>query len=267
MNTERFEHRPRKRFGQHFLHDRSTIARIIAAINVLQGDRIVEIGPGRGALTRPLLEVTDILHAIELDRDLVKRLEAEFDSTRLVIHEGDALAFDVASLAVPGTRLRVVGNQPYNISTPLMFHLLQSRDEIADMHFMLQLEVVNRLAAAPGGKDYGRLSVMTQVHCQVEPLMRVGAEAFTPPPRVESAVVRLTPRKELPLPVQSLPEFTAIVAAAFSQRRKTLRNALKNVLSTSQIEAAEIDPGRRPGTLSVNDFIALCAIRERDMDG
>ena len=264
MTRERFEHRARKRFGQHFLHDRSVIARIVAAINVRAGDRVVEIGPGKGALTRALLEVTDTLHAIELDRDLVEHLAREFDPARLTVHQGDALSFNVADLAEPETRLRVVGNLPYNISTPLMFHLLRSREVITDMHFMLQLEVVNRLAATADDADYGRLSVMAQLHCQVQPLMRVGAGAFTPPPKVESAVVRLIPRAQLPLPAQHMPAFTQIVAAAFSQRRKTLRNALKELMSTTQIEAAEIDPGRRPGTLSVDEYIALCAIHQRD---
>ena len=266
MTQARFEHRPRKRFGQHFLHDRSVIAQIVAAIDVRKSDRIVEIGPGKGALTRALLAVTDTMHAIELDRDLVAYLTREFDTTRLLVHQGDALAFDVATLVEPGTRLRVVGNLPYNISTPLMFHLLQSRQIITDMHFMLQLEVVNRLAAAPNEGDYGRLSVMAQLQCRVEPLMRVAAGAFTPPPKVESAIVRLTPRTELPLPAQHMRAFTQLVAAAFSQRRKTLRNALKELMSSSQIENAEIDPGRRPGTLSVNDYIALCRVYQRDED-
>jgi len=266
MTQDRSGHRPRKRFGQHFLHDHSVIARIVAAINVQADDRIVEIGPGKGALTRALLEVTDIMHAIELDRDLVRHLADSFDPTRLLVHQGDALSFDVATLAAPRTRLRIVGNLPYNISTPLMFHLLQSRDVIADMHFMLQLEVVNRLAAAPDNADYGRLSVMAQLHCQVQPLMWVGAGAFTPPPKVESALVRLIPRAQLPLPVQHIPAFTRIVAGAFSQRRKTLRNALRNLLSSAQIEAAGIDPAQRPATLGVDDYIALCAIYERDAE-
>jgi len=264
MTAEQFEHRPRKRFGQHFLHDQAVIGRIVAAINVQEGDRLVEIGPGKGALTRELLAVTELLHAIELDRDLAKHLTEKFDAKRLVIHQSDALSFDITSLAEPGSRLRVVGNLPYNISTPLMFHLLRSRDVIADMHFMLQLEVVNRLAAAPDHADYGRLSVMTQLHCQVQPLMRVGAGAFKPPPKVESALVRLVPKTQLAVPEQQLPAFTQIVAAAFSQRRKTLRNALKKLLSGTQIEAAGIDPDQRPGTLSVPDYVALCAIYVRD---
>jgi 16S rRNA (adenine1518-N6/adenine1519-N6)-dimethyltransferase len=264
MAQDSFQHRPRKRFGQHFLHDRSVIAQIVATIGVRAGDCVIEIGPGKGALTRALLEVTDTMHAIELDKDLVAYLAREFDETRLVVHQGDALAFDVVKLAEPGARLRVVGNLPYNISTPLMFHLLKSREQISDMHFMLQLEVVNRLAAQPSTSDYGRLSVMTQLQCHVEALMRVGAGAFTPPPKVESAIVRLTPRETPLLPPQHTTAFTQLVAAAFSQRRKTLRNALKNLMSASQIETAEIDPSRRPGTLSVDEYIALCSVHQAD---
>ncbi|MFT5445967.1 MAG: 16S rRNA (adenine1518-N6/adenine1519-N6)-dimethyltransferase [Gammaproteobacteria bacterium] len=260
MTRDRFEHQPRKRFGQHFLHDDSVIEQIVAAINVQANDRVVEIGPGKGALTRALLKVTDTLHAIELDRDLVAYLAVEFDPTRLVVHQGDALTFDIATLAAPDMRLRVVGNLPYNISTPLMFHLLKRQNLLTDMHFMLQLEVVNRLAAAPDEPDYGRLSVMTQLHCEVQPLLRVRPGSFTPPPKVESAVVRLRPRAHMPLPAEHLPVFSQLVAAAFSQRRKTLRNALKNLMPAAQIEAAGIDPGRRPGTVSVPEFVTLSSI-------
>jgi 16S rRNA (adenine1518-N6/adenine1519-N6)-dimethyltransferase len=260
MTRDHFEHQPRKRFGQHFLHDDSVIERIVDAINVQASDRIVEIGPGKGALTRALLKVTDSLHAIELDRDLVDYLAAEFDPARLIIHQGDALTFDIATLAAPDKRLRVVGNLPYNISTPLMFHLLKQQNLLTDMHFMLQLEVVNRLAAAPDEPDYGRLSVMTQLHCEVQPLMHVRPGSFTPPPKVESAVVRLRPRAQMLVPEAQLAIFSQLVAAAFSQRRKTLRNALKNLLPADSIEAAGVDPGRRPGTLSVAEFVSLSAI-------
>jgi 16S rRNA (adenine1518-N6/adenine1519-N6)-dimethyltransferase len=260
---DKSQHRARKRFGQHFLHDQSVIARIVSAIAVQPNDRVVEIGPGTGALTRVLLEVTDELHVIEIDRDLVEYLSKEFDDERLVIHQGDALKFDITSLASTDKRLRVVGNLPYNISTPLLFHLLESRDAITDMHFMLQLEVVNRLAASPGDSDYGRLSVMVQLHCQVQPLLQVPAGAFSPPPKVESAVVRLTPHATLPVPNDELPVLRQIVAAAFSQRRKTLRNALKTLMSVEQIEMANIDPAQRPGTLSVNDYVALCGTFQR----
>ena len=263
MDNQPPKHRPRKRFGQHFLHDQSVIANIVAAIAIRDNDLVVEIGPGTGALTRVLLQATDTLHAIEIDRDLIALLANEFDSERLVIHQGDALKFDVASLAQTGRRLRVVGNLPYNISTPLLFHLLRSRDAISDMHFMLQLEVVNRLAAAAGDKDYGRLSVMAQLHCQVQPLLLVPASAFRPPPKVESAVVRLTPHAQLPIPREQVATFRQIVAAAFSQRRKTLRNALKTLLSEEQIKMANVDPSHRSGTLSLADYIALCDVYVR----
>ncbi len=247
--------RPRKRFGQHFLHERATIERIVAAVAPRTDERLVEIGPGEGALTWPLLAATDKLDAVEVDRDLAAALRAA-DHDGLTVHEGDVLTFDFAALA-GGDRLRLVGNLPYNISTPLLFHLLAQRDAIADMHFMLQREVVDRLAAGPGSKTYGRLSVMVQAHCTVEPLFRIAPGAFRPPPAVESAVVRLRPLGTPAVAPAHEAAFATLVRQAFGARRKTLRNTLRPQLSAEAIAAAGIDPGARPETLSVADFVAL----------
>ncbi|MCW8829583.1 MAG: 16S rRNA (adenine(1518)-N(6)/adenine(1519)-N(6))-dimethyltransferase RsmA [Gammaproteobacteria bacterium] len=252
-------HRPRKRFGQNFLHDTGVIRGIIAAIHPRSGEHLVEIGPGLGALTEPLLELLGEMDAVELDRDLVPHLQQLFTNRgELRIHNTDALKFDFCSLlGADSTLLRVVGNLPYNISTPLIFHLLEQSHCIEDMHFMLQKEVVERLAAGPGGGDYGRLSVMVQYHCRVEKLFTVPPGAFNPPPKVYSAIVRLTPYSELPHPARDEKVFARLVAQAFSQRRKTLRNNLKKVLDTATIESLGIDPGARPETLSLQQFVAL----------
>ncbi|HSH30134.1 MAG TPA: 16S rRNA (adenine(1518)-N(6)/adenine(1519)-N(6))-dimethyltransferase RsmA [Thiohalobacter sp.] len=250
-------HRPRKRFGQNFLHDPGSIERILAAIGPQPGQALVEIGPGRGALTWRLLERLGRLEVIELDRDLCARLDSERHarSGELIIHNADALKTDFCRLEQPPP-LRVVGNLPYNISTPLLFHLLGQAGCIRDMHFLLQKEVVERMAAVPGGKDYGRLSVMLQMLCEVEPLFPVGPGAFHPPPKVDSACVRLTP---LPNPRYAIdPErFSGRVKLAFAQRRKTLRNNLKGVIDAAQLEAAGIDPGRRAETLTLEEFACL----------
>lgn len=248
--------RARKRFGQNFLHDPGVIGRIIAAIAPAPGDHLVEIGPGHGALTQPLLASGGRLDVVELDRDLIAGLR-QMGHGRLIVHQGDALAFDFSTLVEPGERLRLVGNLPYNISTPLLFHLLEQPEVIADMHFMLQLEVVQRMAAGPGGGDYGRLSVMVQYRCRVEPLFRVGAGAFRPAPKVESAVVRLVPHRTPPVDVGDERLFARVVALAFSQRRKTLRNTLRGLLDESAIRAAGVDPGARPETLGLERFAAL----------
>lgn len=252
-------HRPRKRFGQNFLHDQGVIRGIVAAIQLLPGQQLVEIGPGLGALTAPLLEALGEMDAVELDRDLVPHLQQLFvNRGELRIHNTDALKFDFCSLRKTGeARLRVVGNLPYNISTPLIFHLLEQAPCIEDMHFMLQKEVVERLAAAPGNGDYGRLSVMVQYRCRVEQLFRVPPGAFNPPPKVDSAIVRLTPYRELPHPAQDETVFARVVAQAFNQRRKTLRNNLKKVLDAAAIEGLGIDPGARPETLTLAQFVAL----------
>lgn len=252
------KHRPRKRFGQHFLHDPRVIQRIVDAIAPRAGEHLVEIGPGLGALTCVLLPRIGQLDAVELDRDLITQLAATCATLgELRIHSADALTFDFGSLATDGQQLRIVGNLPYNISTALLFHLLKEADVIRDMHFMLQREIVARLAAKPGGKEYGRLSVMTQYRCAVIPLFAVGPGAFSPPPKVDSAVVRLTPFAVPPTPAQNEHLFARLVKQAFSQRRKTLRNSLRGLLTAAQIEAIGIDSGLRPEGLSVAQFAAL----------
>ncbi len=248
-------HRPRKRFGQNFLHDPGVIGRIVTAIGPRPGDRMVEIGPGLGALTRPLLEALGELDAVELDRDLVAELH---NLPGLRIHQADALRFDFCALA-GDDKLRVVGNLPYNISTPLLFHLLDQAECISDMHFMLQKEVVDRLAAPPGGGDYGRLSVMVQYRCRVERVLTVSPGAFNPPPKVESAVVRLVPHESPPVEADPA-SLREVVTRAFAHRRKTLRNNLKGFIPAEQIEAAGIDPGRRAETLSLGEFARLAAM-------
>ncbi|HYW91736.1 MAG TPA: 16S rRNA (adenine(1518)-N(6)/adenine(1519)-N(6))-dimethyltransferase RsmA [Gammaproteobacteria bacterium] len=252
-------HRARKRYGQHFLHDPRVISRILDAIRPDPDDRLVEIGPGLGALTLPLLQRCRALDVVELDRDLIPtlaRLCAGHGTLR--VHRADALAFDFAALA--GERrgpLRLVGNLPYNISTPLLFHLLDQAEAILDMHFMLQREVVDRMVAGPGSGTYGRLSVMLAWRCRVERLFRIGSGAFRPPPRVDSAFVRLLPLRAPPFAVTDPATFRAIVAQAFSQRRKTLRNALRRYLDEADIRAAGADPGLRPEQLSPAQFGAL----------
>ncbi len=249
--------RARKRFGQHFLHDPAIVDRIVQAIDPQPGEALVEIGPGRGVLTRRLLASARSLDAIEIDRDLAHGLAQEFPPLAgLTLHIGDALAFDFAALAaLHDTRLRVVGNLPYNISTPLLFHLLAAPAAIADLHVMLQREVIERMAAAPGSKQYGRLTVMLAPWVRIEKLFDVGPGAFQPPPRVWSAVARLSMRETPAFEVA--PAFPAVVAHAFSQRRKTLRNALRELLDAAQIEAAGVDPGARAETVAPESFGAL----------
>lgn len=248
--------RPRKRFGQHFLHDRHIIDDIINAIDPSPGETIVEIGPGRGALTLPLLARAGELHVVEIDRDLTQYL-TELCATRgtLHVHCVDALAFNFHHIGKK--HLKLAGNLPYNISTPLLFHLLDQIDCIDEMIFMLQAEVVDRLTATPGCKTYGRLSVMVQSKCEVTKLFRVGSGAFSPPPRVDSAVVRLTPHAEPPAHIKNHSAFALIVREGFNQRRKTLRNALRHLLSDAQIESVAIDPGLRPEQLTISQFAAL----------
>lgn len=253
--------RARKRFGQHFLHDPGVLARIVAAIDPQPGERIVEIGPGRGALSRPLLERCHRLEAIEIDRDLIPVLrERCAGAGELIVHEGDVLEMDLAVIHGGGPPLRVCGNLPYNISTPLLFHLLESSAVIADMHFMLQKEVVDRIVATPGGKIYGRLTVMLAAACRAEALFRVGRGAFQPPPAVDSAVIRLVPHASAPFPLPDRARFARIVASAFSMRRKTLRNSLRGLVSAAQFDAAGIDANRRPETLSPEEFAGLATL-------
>lgn len=247
----------RKRFGQHFLSDSGVIERMVEFIAPNAADRLVEIGPGRGALTQPLYQQLDELHAVEFDRDLIKWLRETFLSHRFVLHESDALKFDFSQLFNGAHNLRVVGNLPYNISTPLIFHLIKQADGIRDMHFMLQKEVVDRLTADPGSKSWGRLSVMVQYSCRADYLFFVPPSAFKPPPKVDSAVVRLTPHTERPFVADDFGLFEALVRQAFSQRRKAIRNGVKSWLTSDQIEAAGVNPGYRPDNLSVADFVAL----------
>ena len=251
------KHTARKRFGQNFLHDPVVIERIVQAINPQPGQFLVEIGPGLGAITLPLLRIAKTLHAVELDRDLVADLATRAAGIgELHIHQHDALRFDFTKLA-GRLRLRVVGNLPYNISTPILFHLMEQADCIEDMHFMLQKEVVDRMAASPGSRDYGRLSVMIQHFCRVEPLFRVGPGAFRPAPKVDSAIVRLTPRLQPDYPLIDHQDFSRLVRQAFSQRRKTLRNTLKGLLSDVAIRELGIDPSARPETITLEQYARL----------
>lgn len=258
MNNRAALHRPRKRFGQHFLRDPGVLYRIVAAIHPKPGDRVVEIGPGLGALTRPLLAAAGELDVVELDRDLLEPLQAHCAGAGILrIHQADALAFNFAAMRSEGPLLRIAGNLPYNISTPLLFHLLDQIAHWRDSHFMLQKDVVDRMAAKPGEAAYGRLSVMLQYRCRVEPLFTVAPEAFRPPPQVWSSVVRLIPHETPPVTVQNEQRFAELVKLAFAQRRKILRNSLRDVLDIAQIEAAGIDPGARPETLGLEAFAAL----------
>ncbi|MEE2869551.1 MAG: 16S rRNA (adenine(1518)-N(6)/adenine(1519)-N(6))-dimethyltransferase RsmA [Pseudomonadota bacterium] len=256
------EHRTRKRFGQHFLHDRNLVDRMVRTLDLKQDDTVVEIGPGRGALTYPLLEDLPHLHVVELDRDLITLLRQENTPDRLSIHESDALKFDFRTLKPADKPLRVVGNLPYNISTPLIFHLLSQSDAISDMTFMLQKEVVDRLTASPGTRDWGRLSIMVQYYCQADYLFFVPPGAFSPPPKVDSAVVRLLPYPTLPHPADDEDHLRRLVAQAFTQRRKAIRNSLKSLVSLEQFEAAGIDAGLRPDQLSVADYVALANLSQ-----
>lgn len=252
-------HKARKRFGQNFLHDSRIIDRIVASIAPKPGQRLVEIGPGRGALTEPLLAGTEgELDVIELDRDLIPILRAQFfDAKQLRIHEADALRFDYGQLIQSDEKLRLVGNLPYNISTPLMFHLLNWSSQIHDMHFMLQKEVVERLCAAPGDNAYGRLGIMMQYHCEARYLFTVPPGSFQPAPKVDSAIVRLTPRAEPQTPADNVELLGTVVRTAFSQRRKTLRNNLKPLIDAAGIEALGLNPGERAENLAIADFVNL----------
>lgn len=248
-------HRTRKRFGQHFLMDPAVINQIVGTIAPRDGDTLVEIGPGQGAITIPLSRYSATLHLIEFDRDLVPMLLDRFaNSGHVIVHEADALQFDYATL---GQRLRIVGNLPYNISTPLIFKLIDFRQHIFDLHFMMQKEVVDRMAAAPGSKKYGRLTVMLGSFMEVVPLFDVPASAFQPPPKVTSAFVRMRPKPDDALLVDDPKTLSALVAQAFSQRRKTLRNALKGHVTETDMEAAGIDPGSRAEQVPVDTWARL----------
>ena len=251
-------HRPRKRFGQNFLVDRAVIQQILDCIQPNPGQRIVEIGPGRGAITKGLLHGAGAMDAVELDRDLIQPLQqscAGFGELR--IHSADALTFNFCSLTGDGEKLRLVGNLPYNISTPILFHLLDQAGCIQDMHFMLQKEVVDRMGAGPGSKTYGRLSVMLQARCRVTPLFDISPDAFKPAPKVISSFVCLVPYRAPRFDIEDDEIFGRIVAQAFSQRRKTLRNNLKGYLDVRGLEAIGIDPGLRAESLEVGDFVRI----------
>jgi len=250
------KYRTKKRFGQHFLQDHAVIQTLIQYINPKQQQQIIEIGPGMGALTFPLLKLLDKMEVIEIDRDVIKHLQQQ-GGNKLTIHNVDALRFDLSHLLKDDQPLRIVGNLPYNISTPLIFHLLEYAQHIEDMHFMLQKEVVDRIVAQPGSKTYGRLSVMVQYHCQTEYLFFVGPQAFNPPPKVDSAVLRLQPWQQKPYQAKDIILLSQVVTQAFSMRRKTLRNTLKKLLSTEQIESVGINPSLRPENLSVKNYVDL----------
>jgi len=248
------KHVPRRRFGQNFLVDRGIISAIVSAIDPRPGDTVVEIGPGLGAISEPLLARLDHLHVVEIDRDLIARLKKQYPPTRMTIHEGDALAFDFAGI---GGDLRLVGNLPYNISTPLLFHLAEYAGRVRDMHFMLQREVVERMVALPGDSDFSRISVMLQYRFHIERLIDVPPESFDPPPRVHSAVVRLIPRDAAELNAKSQEKLAQVVQTAFSQRRKMLRNTLKGTLSDAGFAELGIVPTCRPEDVSVADYVRI----------
>lgn len=248
------KHIPRKRFGQNFLIDQNIIQSLVNAIRPQPDDLMVEIGPGLGALTQPLLRTLNHLHVVELDRDIVAWMQSHYPAGQVTIHHCDALKFDFTTL---GPRIRVVGNLPYNISTPILFHLLDNLPHITDMHFMLQKEVVERMVAAPSTPEYGRLSVMLQYRLQMDYLLTVPPQAFDPAPRVESAFVRAVPWPALPHPAGDESLFAGIVAAAFSQRRKTLRNTLKGRLDDAGFAKLGIDPQLRAENLGVREFVAI----------
>ena len=247
-------HVARKRFGQNFLVDRGIVDAIVSAVRPQAGDQLVEIGPGLGALTEPLLAQVDHLHVVEIDRDLIARLKKKHPPERLSVHEGDALAFDFATI---GERLKIVGNLPYNISTPLLFHLADYANCVVDMHFMLQKEVVERMVAEPGDADFGRLSVMLQYRFWMEWLIDVPPESFDPPPKVESAVVRLIPKPASELKARDPDKLASVVLAAFAQRRKMLRNTLKGTLDDAGFVALGINPTLRPEDLPLEDYVRI----------
>lgn len=257
-NKVHLGHTARKRFGQNFLTDTNIISRIVAAISPDNHHTMVEIGPGLAALTEPAASLVDNLNVVELDRDLVERLKVHpVLKDKLTIFQGDALQFDFATLCEPNKKMKVFGNLPYNISTPLMFHLFEFSEQIETMHFMLQKEVVLRLSASPGTKAYGRLTVMAQYYCQVVPVIEVPPQCFTPPPKVESAVVRLLPYEQKPYPCKDVTVLRHLVTTAFSMRRKTLRNNLKQMISDDEFCQLNIDATLRPEQISVQQYVEI----------
>jgi 16S rRNA (adenine1518-N6/adenine1519-N6)-dimethyltransferase len=251
-------HTARKRFGQHFLHDKHIIQRLVNVIAPQKGQHVIEIGPGQGALTVPTLLIIDEMDAIELDRDLIPALTQRCaDKGTLHVHQADALAFDFTTLFDGKSPLRIIGNLPYNISTPLIFHLLTFAPYISDMHFMLQKEVVDRLAAKPGDDAYGRLGIMVQYHCAVTALFDVPPTAFYPPPQVNSSIVRLVPYHDIPHTARDYSHFASIVKEAFSHRRKTLRNSLKNLVTDADWGKIAVNSQLRPEQLGVEDYLKI----------
>jgi 16S rRNA (adenine1518-N6/adenine1519-N6)-dimethyltransferase len=253
-------HKTKKRFGQNFLNDQGVIANIVKCIHPKKDEKLIEIGPGVGALTTPVLELIDQLDVVELDKDLIPILKTQFfNYPGFNVHQGDALSFDFSQFYEKDKPLRIIGNLPYNISTPLIFYLLSYTSEhmIQDMHFMLQKEVVDRLVAGVGDSSYGRLGIMAQYFCSIEFLFTVYPESFTPPPKVDSAIVRLTPHHTLPYPAKDFATFKNVVRHAFTQRRKTLRNTLKNMISADNIDALGIDSSLRPECITLAEFVTL----------
>lgn len=251
-------HVARKRFGQHFLNDKQIIQRIVDAIMPSPDQHLVEIGPGQGALTLPVLKRSGKLDVIELDRDLIFPLKTRCaEKGNLIIHQADALQFDFSQLITDEQPLRLIGNLPYNISTPLIFHLLTYSANIRDMHFMLQKEVVDRMAARPGTHAYGRLSIMVQYHCRVTSLFNVGPAAFDPPPQVDSSIVKLVPHREFPYQALDYLHFAHLVKMAFAHRRKTLRNCLRDIVTDDDWENVHLDSKLRPEQLSLGEYVKL----------
>lgn len=257
LDTEN-QHKARKRFGQNFLVNHGIIRDIVRAVHPQAEDRIVEIGPGKGAITELLADACNNLSVIELDRDLVPWLQVKFEKhPNFQLFQADALKFDFAQLINNDKPLRIVGNLPYNISTPLIFHLLSYANKVQDMHFMLQKEVVKRMAAEPGSGAYGRLGIMVQYYCAVENLFEVPPESFDPAPKVDSAIVRLVPYAQLPFVANNIKTFQTLVNVAFQQRRKTLRNSLKSLLDSAQLESLPVDLNLRPENISVGDYVRI----------
>ncbi len=251
-------HKARKRFGQNFLHDDNVIYNIVSNIQVQKNDHWVEIGPGLGAITEPLLQKEVTLDVVELDRDLVSLLQSKFKQySNLIIHSADALNFNFAALASTDKKLRIIGNLPYNISTPLLFHLLENSFCIKDMHFMLQKEVVDRICADPGSKKYGRLSVMMQYYCDCELIFDVPPESFDPIPKVMSSIIKLIPHPTPPVEIKSTEHLNKLLKTAFSQRRKTIRNSLKTLISEEQLISEAIDPTLRAESISLAEYARL----------
>ena len=252
------KHHAKKRFGQNFLQDQQIISHIIDSISPIKSDNLVEIGPGQGALTKPLLQRLNQLHAVEIDRDLIPLIKESCEPYgNLILHQADALTFDFKTIQKPDEKIRIIGNLPYNISTPILFHLFQYKDIILDMHFMLQKEVVQRLAAQPGTGQYGRLTVMAQYHCKIDNLFEIPPSAFVPAPKVDSALVYLAPHTTMPDVAEDVRHLEILVRTAFSQRRKTIRNNLKKDYPDEAMTACNIDPKIRPECIPVSDYVKL----------